>query len=100
MVVSKFREEPDRIVVELPHLRVAALAWGPADGRLALFLHGFPDSPWSWRSMAPRLAARGFRVVAPFTRGYAPTEVPADGDYHVCALMHDAMALHRATRWR
>jgi pimeloyl-ACP methyl ester carboxylesterase len=34
-------------------------------------------------------------VVAPFSRGYAPTAIPADGDYHIGALMYDAIALHR-----
>jgi pimeloyl-ACP methyl ester carboxylesterase len=33
----------------------------------------------------------GWRVVAPFMRGYAPTSVPSDGNYHVGALMDDAL---------
>jgi pimeloyl-ACP methyl ester carboxylesterase len=41
------------------------------------------------------LAAQGYRVLAPFSRGYAPTAIPADGDYHMGALMYDAVALHR-----
>ena len=86
---------PDQLTLELPHLRMHALAWGPADGRLALCLHGFPDSAWSWRKLGPMLAERGFRVVAPFTRGYSPTELPSDGDYSIGALMYDAVELHR-----
>ena len=86
---------PETLDIQLPHLRMGALAWGPPDGRLALCLHGYPDSAWTWRYLGPALAARGFRVVAPFTRGYAPTQIPADGDYHIGALMHDAIALHR-----
>jgi len=85
---------PRRLTLQLPHLRMHALAWGPADGRLALCLHGFPDSAWSWRKLGPLLADRGFRVVAPFTRGYSPTDLPSDGDYSIGALMHDAIALH------
>jgi pimeloyl-ACP methyl ester carboxylesterase len=30
-------------------------------------------------------------MVAPFMRGYAPTSVPSDGNYHVGALMDDAL---------
>jgi pimeloyl-ACP methyl ester carboxylesterase len=45
--------------------------------------------------MAPILAERGMRVVAPFSRGYAPTGPAADGDYHIGALMYDALAVHR-----
>jgi len=66
------------------------------DGPLALCLHGFPDSPHTWRHLLPALADAGFRAVAPATRGYAPTAVPPDGDYTVAALAADANALHEA----
>jgi pimeloyl-ACP methyl ester carboxylesterase len=88
-------DDPEVLTIDLPHLRVGALAWGPADGRLALCLHGYPDSAWTWRHLGPALAAQGYRVVAPFSRGYAPTAIPDDGDYHMGALMYDAIALHR-----
>jgi pimeloyl-ACP methyl ester carboxylesterase len=63
-------------------------------GPLALCLHGFPDSARTWRHLLPALAGAGFRAVAPFMRGYAPTAVPADGAYHLGALVADAVALH------
>jgi pimeloyl-ACP methyl ester carboxylesterase len=63
-------------------------------GPLALCLHGFPDSAWGWRLLLPELAAAGYRAVAPFMRGYAPTAVPADGRYQTAALGLDACALH------
>ncbi|KGI66588.1 alpha/beta fold hydrolase [Mycolicibacterium rufum] len=84
------------LVFDLPHLRIHALSWGPADGRMVLCLHGFPDSAWGWQKMGPLLAERGLRVVAPFSRGYAPTGPAPDGDYHIGALMYDALAVHRA----
>ncbi|MCV7059874.1 alpha/beta fold hydrolase [Mycolicibacterium vaccae] len=87
---------PQTVELELPHLKVTALAWGPPDGRLVLCLHGFPDSAWGWRKLAPLLAERGMRVVAPFSRGYAPTGPAPDGDYHIGALMYDALAVHHA----
>lgn len=87
---------PLQLRVDLPRLSVGALAWGPADGPLALCLHGFPDSAWSWRHLGPYLAGRGWRVVAPFSRGYAPTDIPADGAYQVGALVRDVIDLHRA----
>jgi pimeloyl-ACP methyl ester carboxylesterase len=65
-------------------------------GPLALCLHGFPDSAWTYRHLLPALADAGFRAVAPFMRGYAPTEVPADGRYQTAALALDACALHEA----
>ena len=65
-------------------------------GPLALCLHGFPDSAHSWRHLLPALAEAGYRAVAPFTRGYAPTSVPADGLFQTGALSADANALHQA----
>lgn len=87
----------ERITTELDALDVVSLTWGPiADTArpLALLLHGFPDTAHTWRHLGPRLAEAGYRVVAPFTRGYAPSGVPADGSYHVAALMSDALDLH------
>jgi pimeloyl-ACP methyl ester carboxylesterase len=65
-------------------------------GPLVLCLHGFPDSAWSYRHLLPALAAAGYRGVAPFMRGYAPTSVPGDGRYQTAVLGLDACALHEA----
>jgi len=66
------------------------------DGPLALCLHGFPDSPWTYRHLLPELAAAGYRAVAPYMRGYAPTEIPPPGRYHASDLAGDVVALHEA----
>jgi pimeloyl-ACP methyl ester carboxylesterase len=63
-------------------------------GKLALLLHGFPDTPQTWRHLMPQLANMGYRVVAPFMRGYAPSAVPTDGCYQTAMLARDANALH------
>ncbi|RRO16680.1 alpha/beta fold hydrolase [Saccharopolyspora rhizosphaerae] len=80
--------------VSLPTHEAGVVEWGPRDGELVLALHGFPDTAWTWRSVAPLLAEAGYRVAAPFLRGYAPSEVPVGGDYSVSALAADAIALH------
>ena len=77
-------------------LDFAYLAAGPADGPLALCFHGFPDTAHTYRHLLPRLAEAGFRAVAPFNRGYAPTQIPADGLYQTGALVRDANELHEA----
>src|SRR5687768_14216442 len=82
--------------IEANGLLFGYLEAGPHDGPLALCLHGFPDSAWTWRHLLPDLAHAGYRAVAPFMRGYAPTEVPADGRYQSGALVADACALHEA----
>ncbi|CAN5777513.1 MAG: alpha/beta fold hydrolase [Ilumatobacteraceae bacterium] len=80
--------------VRVGELDVAYLTAGA--GPLALCLHGFPDTAHTWRHLLPQLADAGYRAVAPFTRGYAPTAVPADGRYQTGALAADANALHEA----
>lgn len=66
------------------------------NGPLALCFHGFPDSAHTWRHLLPLLADAGFRAVAPFQRGYAPSGVPDDGVLQSGALSMDAIALHDA----
>lgn len=65
-------------------------------GPLALCLHGFPDSAHTWRYLLPELAQLGFRAVAPFMRGYAPTGLAPDSSYQLGALVADVVALHEA----
>jgi pimeloyl-ACP methyl ester carboxylesterase len=77
-------------------LEFSYLEAGPADGPLALCLHGFPDSAHTWRYLLPELGKAGFHAVAPFLRGYAPTAIPTDGRYQVGVLARDANALHEA----
>ena len=65
--------------VTVDGLELAYLAAGlDNDGPLAVCLHGFPDSAHTWRHLLPRLSDAGYRAVAPFLRGYAPSAVPAD----------------------
>jgi pimeloyl-ACP methyl ester carboxylesterase len=67
-----------------------ALAAGPADAPLALVLHGFPDAPPTFAPLLGALADRGYRVVAPWLRGYAPS--PLAGPYDVDRLADDVLA--------
>lgn len=84
--------------LDLPEVTLRALTWGDLEDAarpLAVLLHGFPDTAHTWRHLGPRLAAEGYRVVAPFTRGYGPSGFPVDGSYHVAALVSDAIGVHR-----
>lgn len=83
-----------RYRVALPSHGVQVLEWGPPDGPLVVALHGFPDTALTWRRVAPLLADAGWRVAAPYLRGYAPSGIPSDGGYSVRALAGDAVALH------
>ena len=46
------------------------------DGPLIVLLHGFPEFWFGWRLQIEPLAAAGFRVVAPDTRGYNLSSKP------------------------
>lgn len=65
-------------------------------GPLVLLLHGFPDTPQTWDATRPALAAAGYRAASPFLRGYAPSSIPADGDYSADTLGDDVAALIEA----
>jgi len=86
----------DQHTVTANGLEFAYFEEGPPDGPLALCLHGFPDSAHTWRYLLPALGDAGYRAIAPFLRGYAPTALPTDGRYQVGALVRDANALHEA----
>jgi len=84
------------IQVKANGVRFTCLAEGPADGPLVLLLHGFPDNAHSWEHQMPVLAAAGYRVVAPWLRGYPPTEIPPGGYYDRATLVMDVKGLIEA----
>jgi pimeloyl-ACP methyl ester carboxylesterase len=61
-------------------------------GDLVLCLHGFPDHAPSMRAMLEEIAAAGFRAVAPFMRGYAPSTTDAR-TFESAALAGDVLGL-------
>ena len=66
--------------------------------RLALCLHGFPESSYSWRHQLPLLAELGYRVWAPDLRGYGGTSKPAGvAAYSIEHLIEDVAALIEAS---
>jgi len=54
-------------------LNVGYAEAGPADGPVALLLHGWPYDIHSFVDVAPLLADRGYRVIIPYLRGYGST---------------------------
>ena len=89
--------EPRWIDVTAPAVQLRALSWGPEDGPIALCLHGFPDTAYGFRKLAPALVSAGYRVIAPFMRGYVPSSVPSDRSYHIGAMMDDALQVRVAS---
>ncbi len=54
-------------------LSVGYLETGDADGWPVILSHGFPYDVHAYDEVAPRLAARGARVIVPYLRGFGPT---------------------------
>jgi pimeloyl-ACP methyl ester carboxylesterase len=79
--------------VEANGLKFAYIEEG--SGPLVLLLHGFPDTAHTWDDLRPRLAAKGYRAVSPFMRGYHPSAIP-DRDPDQETLARDPLALIEA----
>ena len=81
--------------VEAGVLDVGYAEAGPG-GPAVLLLHGWPYDIHSYADVAPLLAARGYRVVIPYLRGYGTTRFLSDETFRngqPSALAADAMAL-------
>jgi pimeloyl-ACP methyl ester carboxylesterase len=64
---------------------------------VALLLHGFPESRYSWRHQLPLLADLGWRAVAPDLRGYGDTSRPTGRKaYRLEHLVEDTAGLFDA----
>lgn len=67
--------------------------------KLALCLHGFPESKFSWRFQLPFLAERGYTVWAPNLRGYGKSSRPEGRKhYKTPRLIEDVVALTEVAR--
>jgi pimeloyl-ACP methyl ester carboxylesterase len=54
-------------------LNVGYAEVGPGNGRPVILLHGWPYDIHSFVDVAPLLAAKGYRVIVPYLRGYGST---------------------------
>jgi pimeloyl-ACP methyl ester carboxylesterase len=64
---------------------------------VALLLHGFPESRYSWRHQIPLLADLGWHVIAPDLRGYGESSRPAGvRSYRLERLVGDVATLFDA----
>jgi pimeloyl-ACP methyl ester carboxylesterase len=54
-------------------LDVGFAEMGPTNGPVVILLHGWPYDIHSYAEVAPALAAKGYRVLVPYARGYGET---------------------------
>jgi pimeloyl-ACP methyl ester carboxylesterase len=86
-------------------LNVGYAESGPASGTPVILLHGWPYDIHSYAEVAPVLAAKGYRVVIPYLRGYGTTRFLSDttvrnGEQAVLAVdviaLMDALKIQKA----
>ncbi len=66
---------------------------GDTSRPLIIAVHGFPDTPHTWRYLGPVLADHGYRVAAPWLPGY---DAPATGPISVGTYVRQVRAVRRA----
>src|SRR5262245_18691913 len=78
---------------------------GPPNGRTVILLHGWPYDIYSFADVVPLLAAKGYRVIVPYLRGYGTTrflssETVRNGQQSVVAVdiinLMDALKIDKA----
>jgi pimeloyl-ACP methyl ester carboxylesterase len=87
--------------IEAGVLDVGYAEAGPADGPVVILLHGWPYDIYAFVDVVPVLAQAGFRVIAPWLRGYGTTrflsaDTPRNGQQ--AALAIDVIALMDALK--
>lgn len=82
--------------VRAGELDVAYIEMGPAKGKVAILLHGWPYDIHCYEEVAPILAKAGYRVIVPYLRGYGATRFVATDamrNGQQAALAQDVIAL-------
>ncbi|MCK1511216.1 alpha/beta hydrolase [Bradyrhizobium sp. 190] len=91
--------------VEAGVLSVGYAEAGPADGPVVILLHGWPYDIYAFVDVVPVLASAGFRVIAPWLRGYGTTrflgsDTPRNGQQGALATdvidLMDALKIDKA----
>jgi pimeloyl-ACP methyl ester carboxylesterase len=87
-------------------LNVGYAEAGPANGPVAILLHGWPYDIYSFVDVAQLLASVGYRVIVPYLRGYGTTrflsnETFRNGEQAAVAVdiidLMDALKIEKAT---
>ncbi|HSY43263.1 MAG TPA: alpha/beta hydrolase [Candidatus Acidoferrum sp.] len=92
--------------IEAGALNIGYAEDGPADGPVVILLHGWPYDIYSFVDVAPLLAAKGYRVIIPYVRGFGTTTFLSSDTFRngqpsavaldTIALM-DALKIQKAT---
>jgi pimeloyl-ACP methyl ester carboxylesterase len=86
-------------IIDAHGTRIHLAESGPEDpaAPVALMVHGFPESWYSWRNQLPALAAAGYRAVAMDVRGYGRSSKPTRvEDYRMVCKVADVIGVAEA----
>ncbi|HEX6356864.1 haloalkane dehalogenase [Actinophytocola sp.] len=94
---SRFASLPDfpyePTYAQVGSVRMAYVSTGPADGPVALLLHGEPTWSFLYRKVLPVLAAAGIRAVAPDLVGFGRSDKPPAAAHSYAAHVEWVRAL-------
>ena len=91
--------------IEAGVLKIGYAEAGPAGGPPVILLHGWPYDIHMYVDVAPLLAAKGYRVIVPYVRGYGTTrflwgDTPRNGQQSAIAVgiiaLMDALSIDKA----
>ncbi len=86
--------QTERITLSVNGETFVALSHGEPSAPVVLCIHGFPDHARSFDRLAPLLVQAGYRCVAPWLRGYAPSVL--EGPFHIDQIAADIVGLAHA----
>lgn len=91
--------QPEEIILNTQHYKIAAKVWGSEDGQPVLALHGWLDNANSFDFLAPHL--KNIRLVAVDLPGHGLSEhKSADANYYIWEYVRDAMSILDALGWQ
>jgi haloalkane dehalogenase len=82
------------VEVDGTSLRLAHVAYGPAEGPTVVLLHGEPTSSHLWRDVLPPLGEAGLRAVAPDLVGFGRSDKPTDLDWYTPGRLAASLEAH------
>jgi pimeloyl-ACP methyl ester carboxylesterase len=92
MPIAPMTHEPAFQSIATNGIRLRCVVEG--DGPLAVLVHGWPESWYSWRHQIRPLVEAGYRVVVPDVRGYGGSDKPAAIEaYDMASLIGDVLGL-------
>lgn len=84
--------------IKTNHIQLHVAKAGPEEGKLIIFLHGFPEFWFGWRKQIDYFTEQGYRVWVPDQRGYNRSEKPLKvRDYRTEVLAADIAGLIEAS---